>query len=494
MPGSRSSKALLLLAGLPMLGLLLAGSAGAQSVALALEKVDGVDPVQAGSELVYVLTVTNLATSTEDALNVTITETYDPNVTFVSAVPPPTEGNDTWNVGGLTPGQSTNVLVRVQVASPLPDGTVLGNTAQAVADQAPVPVLASEATEVDSSTRISAVRTDTPDPIAAGGLLTYQILVGNDVLANEVLTNVTLTETYDPNVSFVSAVPPPTSGDDVWDLGDLVPGAFAAVVITVQVASPLLDGTVVLGSGVVSADQDSVQLTESTTVNSSTMLSLTMSDSVDPVLPGDLVTYGLEWANDASVNGLATNAKLMEIYPPGLTFVSAVPPPDAGDNQWDLGTLAPGDSGTILVTAQVTAPPGFVLDNRAVLVSDQETANASEPTAVTFPEPPSVDVKLNGSDGTILVGLGEPVVVELSLDPGTFAGETGDYLIGLIDPSGQLLVLLFTPLTLVEFSGLSFQLPALGGGKFLVVFAVDTVGDGALLNDLALDLGGVVFQ
>ncbi len=462
-------------------------------VELTLTKDDDVDPVQAGGTLVYTLTVTNPATSTGDANNVTVTETYDPNVSFVSAVPAPTAGNDTWNVGTLTPGQSTNILVTVAVASPLPDGTLLANAAEAVADEVTTPVPADEQTEVGSNTLLSGTKTDSPDPVAAGAPLTYEIMVGNDAAANETLTNVTLVETYDPNVIFVSAVPPPDVGDDQWNLGDLAPGDSQTISITVQVASPLPDGTNLFNSAIVSGDQDGGQVTETTVVDSSTQLALTKTDSVDPVLPGAQLVYTLDWANDPGANQVATNATVLESYPAGVSFVSAVPPPDTGDNEWDLGNLAPGDSGTIEITVQVNAGAGSVLDNQAMLVSDQETVNAGEATFVGIPVPPTVDLKLNGVDGTTYASGQTSVPLGLSLDPGTFAGQPGDWLIGFFGPFGSVGILLFQPLPLVEFTDLTLPLPPLvTPGSYTFFFAVDTSPNGAFQDNVAVDLGEVI--
>ncbi len=71
---------------------------------------------------------------------------------------------------------------------------------------APVPVL-----EIN--------KTGVPDPVSPGGALSYTIAVNN--AGNATATNVSVKETYDANVTFVAAVPTPSSGDDTWQFPTL---------------------------------------------------------------------------------------------------------------------------------------------------------------------------------------------------------------------------------------------------------------------------------
>jgi uncharacterized repeat protein (TIGR01451 family) len=57
---------------------------------------------------------------------------------------------------------------------------------------------------------LSIKKSDNPDPVLAGGTLNYSIRVNNT--GSVTATNVTMTETYDGNVAFASAVPAPSSG------------------------------------------------------------------------------------------------------------------------------------------------------------------------------------------------------------------------------------------------------------------------------------------
>jgi uncharacterized repeat protein (TIGR01451 family) len=76
-------------------------------------------------------------------------------------------------------------------------------------------------------------KTDNPDPVLAGGTLNYSIRVNNT--GNATATNVTVTETYDGNVAFISAVPVPSSGDNTWIFPTLNVSETKRINVTVTV-------------------------------------------------------------------------------------------------------------------------------------------------------------------------------------------------------------------------------------------------------------------
>jgi len=85
---------------------------------------------------------------------------------------------------------------------------------------------------------------------------------------------------------------------------------------------------------------------------------------------GGLLTYTLTYANHG--NQPAENVVLTEVYDPHTLFDSASAAPSSGDNVWQLGTLAPSESGTIAVTVRVLedVPLGTIVHNQARLSSD----------------------------------------------------------------------------------------------------------------------------
>ena len=352
-------------------------------VLLNLVKTDIDDPVQAGSQLTYIIDYANDGVSKLTASGVVLTESYDANVVFVSASPMPDEGDSVWYLPDLAPGASGTIAVTVDIASPLPDGTELINAVALTSDQSET--TATQTTLVASQPVLSLTKGDT-DPVVAGNELVYTLTYSNESGANATATDVVLTESYDPNTTFVSASPAPDSGNDVWYLGQLQPGDSGQISITMRAASPLPNGTQLSNyAELSSAEGASAAAEETTTVQSSPVLSLVKGDTPDPVQPGTVLAYELTYGNDSSANAVATNVVLRETYDGRVTFLGAQPEPDSGTvNEWTLPDLYPGDTGNISVSVQVASPlpDGTQLSNFAVIEADQGSASAEATTVV----------------------------------------------------------------------------------------------------------------
>ena len=84
-------------------------------------------------------------------------------------------------------------------------------------------------------------------------------------------------------------------------------------------------------------------------------ISLEKTGSPTTVAPGGNVTYTINYTNTGTVP--LHNVVITEYYPKGVTFISADPAPDAGTNNvWTIGTLLPGESGTIVIKVKVPEP------------------------------------------------------------------------------------------------------------------------------------------
>jgi len=126
--------------------MLLAGQAlaGVPEVDLSVTKSDSPDPVLAGSNVTYTITVQNLGP--QDASNVSLTDAVPANTTFVSATPPGGWLTVTPPVGGtgivnatkaaLTVADGAQVFTLVVNVNPgPPDGTILSNTASVTSSE-----------------------------------------------------------------------------------------------------------------------------------------------------------------------------------------------------------------------------------------------------------------------------------------------------------------------------------------------------------------------
>jgi len=129
-----------------------------------------------------------------------------------------------------------------------------------------------------------------------------------------------------------------------------------------------------------SAEENPAKQTE--TEAQTPIITVTQTDHLDPVQPGELLTYTITYTNAGS--GAASNVVITETYDSNVSFVSANPAPDAGtDHQWTLASLSPGDSGTIAVTVLVKSPLyQNVIRNSVAADADQKTVFSHEDTGV----------------------------------------------------------------------------------------------------------------
>ena len=125
--------------------------------------------------------------------------------------------------------------------------------------------------------------------------------------------------------------------------------------MTVLVNTPLANGTLISNNVTLTSNEGTVSDSETTTVNSAPSLSITKTDDPDPVVAGNQIVYTISYGNAGT--DAATAVVITEAYDANVTFVSAIPAPDATfDNQWTIGNLAAGGSGTITVTVLVNTP------------------------------------------------------------------------------------------------------------------------------------------
>ena len=159
------------------------------SADLSITKSDSPDPVLAGDELTYTLTVTNGGPSTAE--DVSITDELPDDVTFVEGV----DGNGATvcallqpgevvcELGDLGPGESVTVYITVLVDASVPDGTVLVNTATVTSstpDPNPANNTDTESTNVDTAADIWLDKTATSRSGNPAPVVVYDLFVHND--------------------------------------------------------------------------------------------------------------------------------------------------------------------------------------------------------------------------------------------------------------------------------------------------------------------------
>ncbi len=382
---------------------------------LKITKSGAPDLVLAGQTLTYTTTVENNGLDT--ATGVTVTDPLPAGVTFESVTPSQGSCNEsagtvTCNLGSITNTGSATVEVEVKPQTP---GTIT-NTASVTGTKAD-PVSgdnsSSVSTTVDPSADLHVTKSDAPGLLLAGEELTYTVTVDNDGL--QTATGVTLIDDLPASVVFESANPSQGSCDKsegplTCDLGDLADGADATVVITVRPQNPgTITNTAAANAEEGDPDTADNSASEQTTVDPSADLAVSKTDSPDPVLAGQTLTYTAAVTN----NGLqsASDVTLTDNLPAGVIFNSATPTQGtcneaSGTVTCDIGTLADGASASVDI-AVVPASEGTITNTASAdgSVGDPGSTNdsATESTIVDPAGAPTFSVT-NTADHTDLFG------------------------------------------------------------------------------------------
>ncbi|GMV95209.1 MAG: hypothetical protein AMXMBFR82_49870 [Candidatus Hydrogenedentota bacterium] len=140
-------------------------------------------------------------------------------------------------------------------------------------------------------------------------------------------------------------------------------------------------------------------------------LSLTLSDSVDPVIAGNLLVYTISLTHNGGVD--ATNVAVTQFDPTNTTLVNfsvltgagwstaVIPDPGGGFGvQFSKGTVTAAETASFSVTVQVgsATPDGTILTGTASVVADQADTNPGD-------ENPSEQTTVGTAANLVLSGL-----------------------------------------------------------------------------------------
>lgn len=357
---------------------------------LSISKSDSPDPVLVGQTLIYSIAVQNGGPS--DATGTTVTDDLPTGVRYQSATPSQgscseASGKVTCSLGTLANGSGATVELKVR---PDRDGTI-ANTVRVsseVVDRNDTNDAAREETTVLPVTDLSITGSDAPDPILAGQTLTYTLSVRNDGPSNA--SGVTLTDILPPSASYQSAVASQGTcfqipiGTVTCGLGNIAAGGTATVTIRV---TPSNGGTITNQASVNGAETDlstgNNMASQATVVNTLADLSITQTDSPDPVVVGKTLTYTLSVRNSGPTR--AANVRVTDTLPATVTYQSATASQGscARSGQLvtcNLGTMASGGTATVRIVVLAPQTHGD-LTNAASVTSDDPDPNRANNSA-----------------------------------------------------------------------------------------------------------------
>ena len=304
-----------------------------------------------------------------------ITDALPANTTFVNCSNACTQpgGVVTWSLGAQSIGASGFVTVAVNVASPLPNGTVLTNNARISDGNGGIATTASAQTTVSRS-HVLIITKSGPTTVAAGGQIAYTLRY--TVTGNETAQNVTIDDNTPLNTTFaaasgtgtIQAPPVGSTGLVRWQLGNLTPGILGTATLVVNVTSPLASGTIIANSASLADTNGGTTVSASwnTTVSSGHTLTLSKSDTPDPVSPGGIINYTINWS--VSGSEVAQNVVITDAIPANTTLVSPGTCSAAGSLvTCSLGNQNPGALGAVVLQVRVNTPlaNGTVINNAA---------------------------------------------------------------------------------------------------------------------------------
>lgn len=349
--------------------------------------VDKSNPNQ-GDIVQFTITVVNNGPSTATGVN--LTDNLPAGLAYVSHVATGGTNNTysggLWNIGNINIGSSATLLInaRVTAAGTVSQTPIVNTITPAAGNESDPTTVGDDLTEqiiVTSSDLVTEKTVSKSNP-SEGETITYSIRVTNNGPSDA--TGVRLTDILPIGVTYVSNNQGAdyNYGSSIWTIGDLANGATKVLDINVIINSGSAGKTIVNTTTAAKGDQS-----DPTTAGDDLIETIIVQNGADVVLTkvvnnstpniGETVTYTVTVTNKGTT--LVTNLVVKDDLPAGLTFVSATPGKGVWTTpNWTVGTLQPGEQGSIEIKAIVGLDQGGnVLVNTVSNTQDQFDTNST---------------------------------------------------------------------------------------------------------------------
>ncbi len=286
-------------------------------------------------------------------------------------------------------------------------------------------------------------KTDSADPVVAGAALAYTIRVDNNGPSDAL--DVVVTDPLPAGVALVSTsgCAEDPAGAPACSLGTIAAGGFAEYTIDVVVnpsAPGMISNTATVTSSTPEGNPGDEVATEDTTVVAVADLSISKTDSVDPVIAGTGLVYTVRVDNAGPSD--AASVVVTDILPPEVTFVSTsgCAQDPAGAPACDLGTIEAGGFRTYTLTVDVDPTArGVFTNNAGVTSAATDPVPANDNTSESTTAIAEVDLTLVKTDSEDPLPSGNNLVYTLSVTNNGPSSATGVVVTDIL-PAGVTLV------------------------------------------------------
>src|SRR6185369_4986057 len=305
-------------------------------------------------------------------------------------------GNVVFSKATVVAGESAVFTIVVKVNANTANGATISNSATAAStttDPTPANNTGTATTTVATSADLAVTKSDSPDPAFTGTNITYTINFVNNGPSDA--QTVTVTDAVPTNTTFVSAVVTTgtgwnTSAPAVGGMGNVVfskatvaAGETAVFTIVVNVDASTAVGTIVTNSATAAStttdpDNSNNTGTATTTIAAQADLEVSKTDSPDPVLAGNNITYTVNFVNNGP--GSATSVTVTDAVPANTTFVSAVVTTGTG---WTPTAPAVGGTGNVVFSKAAVAPSETAVFTIVVKVNANTASGATITNSAT---------------------------------------------------------------------------------------------------------------
>ena len=425
-----------------------------QSADLSVSKSVSNTTPNVGDQVTYTVNVTNSGPS--NATGVQVTETLPPGLTINNVLTTQgtfNQGSGQWAVGnlGAVAGANSAQLTIVATVDTL---GVKTNTAQVTAsnqtdpDSAPANNVPTEddqdsATITPTSIDLSLTKTVNNAAPNVGESVVFTINVNN--AGPSTATGVSVQDVLPVGLTFVNATASNgsnyNSGSGIWTVGTIPANQSVQLALTANVTT---SGSRTNVAQVIAADQRDIDSTpnnnliaeddQDSAIFSSSLADLSLTKSVNNASPniGESVVFTVAVQNAGPDS--ATNVTVSDLLPAGLTFVSSSQPSQYNQSTgvWTIGTVAPGTTPTLNITANVDSL-GAKTNTAQIRTSDQSdpdstpnnNAASEDDQASVVVTPGSANLSLTKTVSNTEPAIGQPVTFTVTVNnagPSTATG------------------------------------------------------------------------